>query len=347
MRALIFVRNLTTNLPTKLDYDYYYYSQQLTTTIDLSKTLGDQLSSYGEFRLNFIKTVIEDLSNFLQKPILPINLKNVRDEIKAKNLTQLVLILPSGEKTIFSTIAKELEILQIKETTINLKTISHTKYYEHLHYTQQYYTPRTNAQHEVFRRLKQFLLEKVKGYKFNRNLINEETRAPTSELSEYLALGVMSFEALMTIIDEHRPVVSNDDYEEFRRQVSWILYCKIKPVPEWILPTLTHEELDAFTKWIKGELALVVNEKITGKVNKLLKSISKGEKPSNRTRLIVSYVLIKVLKLPWQYGELYFRHVLTDYHPQINYYNWYAQNKNRYLSSYNLVRQFEIHKVKP
>jgi hypothetical protein len=222
------------------------------------------------------------------------------------------------------------------------------------------YVPRTKFEIECYDRLMQFLHEKVYLYKAARNKIQS---TGTSQLAPYFALGVMSFEYLVSIIrtvfetqspDRHSIDVcygpsrsgslpplderSLESCNEFDRQCHWLLYSKLSaPKDIGIPPPLSPEQQDKFVQWTDGNLP--ENSAVDSMVNTQMRRLKGGQVVSNRFRLMVSNYLVKRLGIDWRYGEFYFEAALIDSHPEINRKNWDGQMRSRFFNCYNLETQ--------
>ena len=72
---------------------------------------------------------------------------------------------------------------------------------------------------------------------------------------------------------------------------------------------------DYYLKWCKGETGFPV-------VDAGMRELNKTGYMHNRTRLITSNFLNRMLGMDWKKGELYFAQKLTDYDPSVNNGNW-------------------------
>lgn len=330
MRGFIFIRNLTTNQPVKLDYDYYFYSSEL-----ISNTLDDAPQEFKELlenntvhRIAFIKRIISELEDFLGKPIIEISAQNYQSLKDKYNILSMEMCIPLFETSRLSTLV---DVVIKQECTMQFSTQTFTKF--HHSFTPIFpsvkFTPNTNSEVEVLNRILKYPME---DYALRKTRI-----APKGVLiSSFLSCGVISISHVLKLAYAMKESPGRD---EFIRQVLWAYYSKVKVLPDPNFPPLTESKKALFKKYISGTLegGYVENE-----LNKEIKTLVSGGSISNRSRLMLSYYLIIKLDIYWEYGELFFRSALEDYHPKINRYNWFAQTRNRFLKSYNLERQLNL-----
>lgn len=193
-----------------------------------------------------------------------------------------------------------------------------TRFWNNYVHSNEPFVPKSQMEMEVMTIIKNYRYE---DYVKNR----QKLRSRGTNLSPYMALGVVTTDQVMGLVKD----------PECQRQLAWATYSRSYAPPKQNLSVLTPDQEAHYFKWCQGRLP-------NPKLNYWINEMKKGH-CSNRIRLILSYYLIKELKIYWGYGELYFRSVLIDYHPEVNRYNWLAQSKNRFLSRYNIDRQLEIY----
>ena len=326
MRAFLFVRNLTTNQPLE-DYDYYFYSEELT--YDIYDDVPFKLQVVESPRITLVKEVLAELSSYLKKPIYPVNKNTLKDLCNTLKVHQVCLRLPEGESSYFE--SHELIKVIPSKTSKTYVLGTFTKFHKNLNPEKEFFNPNTYHEKLVVERLDSYK-SKVKEYQNLRSKI----KISTSLIAPLVALGVMGFNQLYTWVkDSYEDSLGK---EEYLRQISWILYCKLKKIPPLQVKTFCEEP--SYKNWMNGVLP---SSEVTDILNEQITLMNSGALISNRSRLMLAYYLIKPLSIWWQYGELYFRKSLIDYHPKVNRYNWYAQSKNRFLSKYNLKRQINLY----
>jgi len=136
---------------------------------------------------------------------------------------------------------------------------------------------------------------------------------PTSYLSAYLSLGVLS---IRQVYNEMKNV--SDD---FIRELYWrefYLY-----VAKYFVHILKHRELkplspkkrERWIEWRDGKTGIPI-------VDACMNQMNTTGYMHNRGRMIVASYLIKDLHIPFQYGEDYFEHTLVDYNLPSNNGGW-------------------------
>ena len=231
-KGLIFYRNLSTNQPFELDYDYYFYSQELFFT-DIAhfpekyKKLFEQNLS---LRVHFIKNILKELENYLKKPILPINLNNYY-ALKQKNkISRMDIYLSWGEHSLFENLV---DLVFCNKTEI--LTHNFTKFYGVFKEQKfiQKYVPKTTIELDLYKKIASY---EMKNYSLRRTKIS----SLGSLISPYVSCGVITVEQLIPLI-----LTLHDDSlgrDEYLRQVAWVVYCKIKKLPEKTYPLLDENK---------------------------------------------------------------------------------------------------------
>lgn len=199
------------------------------------------------------------------------------------------------------------------------------------------FVPRTTVELQLQLKLKAALHNK--NYSFNRTLISS---AGTSRISTYLCYGVISFEQLMTYFSKLK-------FSQYHRQLSWILYCKIKnrKIASWTVGSLTLIQLQKCRSWLLADDISCNSDNISFWMRQYSEKLLRGQLISNRARLMLSAYFIRELNIDWHYGQLLWRFLLIDYQPSVNRYNWYAQSRNRFLRFYNFKKQITEHSKDP
>ena len=337
-KAFIFVRNLTTNSPVDLkSYDFYFYSEELTTRVLEDSPYKEVLSGNLGPRVDLVCRILKELEDYVGKPITGVNEETFREVMDRHGVSHSETYLPPYETSKLENLVSY--VWRPPNLGSSHVCSTFTKFHRDLKRgtSSETYVPRLKSEFQVLSRLKRYLDNDLKGYLKKRSKLDPLT----SGLAPYLSLGVMSIETLLSILEDSTE--DSQDKREFHRQVCWATYSKIKRVPPpKSLPVLEGEREKKYLLFCSGSLPeeSVVEVFVNREVNKMVR----GDLISNRSRLILSYYLIKRLGVYWEYGEHFFRSGLIDYHPKINFFNWYSQNRNRFLSSYNLERQLEVYK---
>jgi len=340
MKAFIFYRNFNSknNILFK-KYSHFFYSFQLIqpyTKIELEELNKTQtfksLIENVEInpRLIFLKKIIKDFENYLQKPIEPIKPSDIPILKYKLGIKEFHIYLPLGEKMLLeSQFLEQGVIIKRVEPLFVKKFNTFNDFYNALKVraidVNVNFKPKTVLEKELFLKMTEYK-KHISLYAEHRTKLSSKN---TSNLSPYYALGVCSFEQILTFYKQYLDT-------EFFRQLSWILYCKLKyeDIPKWNI----SNKLSMFEEWLTNKLpSSLVNDW----VNEQMVLLKKGQMLSNRTRLIISAHFIRDLGNDWNYGELFFRNFLIDGHTMINRYNWYAQSKNRFLKNYNIPLQLK------
>lgn len=347
-KAFIFYRNLKPPQNPE-EYKLFFYSTQMTDDIlredeaswiinskELRSLNLEKFISSGP-RVEWVNRCIKDLSEYLQKPIRPIRLSKL-EERESQNV-HFHMDLPWGETTINQDKLKRLGVTITRTNPPPVPISTFSRYHEEMKKIEfkPPTAPQTNLQKQMHERIESFKA-RIGNYPKNRTRIPSQY---TSNLSPYLAVGVRSFEQILGYFRDFKDT-------EYYRQLLWIGYCKMKGalIPYWKdrekylhRGIQEHEEAETnIAKWVKGGNDPLLKPWIESQ----MKNLHEGELLSNRSRLILSAYLIRDLKIPWQLGEICFRILLKDSHPQVNQYNWYAQSKNRFLRNYNIRRQIAL-----
>ena len=158
---------------------------------------------------------------------------------------------------------------------------------------------------------------KLKNYEGNRN----DLSYTTSLLSAYIKFGNISIrEAYHAIKDKFgldSGLLAQLIWREFYFYISYYFprvlegknYNKKYDNIDWI------ENNQDYKKWCNGETGYPV-------VDAGMRELNKTGYMHNRSRLITSNFLNRMLGMDWRLGEIYFAKKLTDYDPSINNGNW-------------------------
>ena len=281
-------------------------------------------------RVEWLERVVNDLSKTLGKEILPIN-PGMIDYYRGRyGLIDFDLCLPWGESMLFESGFRKKGVNVIKTACPTLPLHTFAIYYEKfksLRFNEPF-VPVSDMEVEVHEQMTAFKA-RIDDYAVARTLLSSKG---TSNLSPYLALGVLSFEQVMTFFAGFKD-------NEFYRQLSWIGYCRLKApkITPWAPDKNLYDCLGRMESWISGDVEPSLRDWFCGQK----KLLDQGSLLSNRSRLILSAYLIRDLRIPWQLGALWFRVTLKDSHPLVNEYNWYSQSKNRFLKNYNILSQLK------
>ena len=288
-------------------------------------------------RIDRFKEVLNALEDVLGAQILPISLATLPEYRKKFGITSFEIFLPLGETIFQKQKFQQQGVVIYSKALSEISLKNYNSYYETLCSVSfnSVFEPKTKVQLKI-KQLLQRALANNSNYSFNRTLVDS---SGTSGLSEFVSLGCISFEQLMTYFSSLKRT-------QFHRQLGWILYCKLKHqhVEQWPLPSLTPQNIQDLTAFVNGHLSSnFVNEWVNIQSRNLLD----GRILSNRSRLILSAYLIRDLGLSWRSGQVLWRVLLKDSHPLINAYNWRAQSRNRFLRAYNIPRQILLHDKEP
>ena len=338
-RGFLFLRNLhSSTLPNPQDYSKIYYDPQIlypeSVNFELPKSLREER----------VKEAIKCLQRYYKRKIEPLG---------GTPPNKMVVKIPLQEKYTPPEIPGTTWQITSSREVVKKKCNTFKSYYQQaLKTCWEGPLPITELEKTVERNLVRYWKTSLAGYNKRRLCLTDHCE---SRISSWTALGVLPPQRLYHLIQDNFEQGSKD-WEEYRRQTYWILYCKYKYYdPQWSgnpklwpLPKLSTEQQEKLKLWAWGTLPEGQKKWIKGKwggtivetyLNQKMKEFSTNTLP-NRFRLFSSYYLCKNLKVPWRYGELVFRSILEDYHPAINYYNWYAQCvKNRFLKFYDLNAQ--------
>lgn len=158
----------------------------------------------------------------------------------------------------------------------------------------------------------------MNNYDKNRNFLNYNT----SLLSPYIKFGCISI----------REVYFSIKNIDFRKQLYWrdFYYTIAYHYPHVFGNNMNKKNIkwifdeNKFNLWKNGKTGFPIVD--AGMIQ--LNTIGYMH---NRTRLITSNFLIKILHIDWKYGELYFAQKLVDYDPMLNNGNWQWLSKNGYI----------------
>ena len=329
--GFIFHRNLSTNQPFKLDYTHYFYSAELVESMldDAPLVYKETLSKNLLLRNQFVLRVLTELESYLEKPIYLISPTSYKDTIERLQISHVQMHLTLFEESNLEPfVDKVIRITQTKPVSVQ----NFTKFQSLFKLTHDVpgFTPKLKSEWEVLKLINEYPLDR---YDKRRTMIT-----PSGVLiSNYTSCGVITVEQVLDLLNK-RP--SSGGKTQLIRQLKWAYYSKLKPTGAPYFPLLPEDQSKKYMRFITGTLQ---GDLVEDFLNKQIHNMNNGGLVSNRTRLMLSHYLIIKLGLYWEYGELYFRSVLADYHPKINRYNWFAQSRNRYLKCYNLTRQLDIY----
>jgi deoxyribodipyrimidine photolyase len=280
----------------------------------------------------YVQKAITSLSTHLNKPITCLDVRSYSKTLLNQGVTQLHLYLPPGEHSAFEHLEKVLVFRDpLEQQMAKWPVHSFTAFYNSMKKASLHksWVPLAPMELEAKETLDRYLPH-VDRYHHLRTKIKSQTSA----LSPYMALGIVDPLQVYGALN----LPPSEGLDQYKRQLAWVYYCKFKILK---IQSLDSYDPKALNTWITGSMThpeLEVQEFL----NSAMKDLHKGQLLSNRARLMVSYALMKHLNVYWEYGELYFRRALLDYHPAINRYNWYAQSRNRYLNSYGTPTQTPV-----
>ena len=156
-------------------------------------------------------------------------------------------------------------------------------------------------------------IKNQKNYNNNRNILS----IPTSLLSAYIKFGCIS------IREVYWEIVNNFGKEnDLLAQIYWreFYYYIAYYFPDVLKGGNFNKKYDKikwfwsenyFDKWCKGETGYPI-------VDAGMRELNKTGYLHNRSRLITSNFLNRILRLDWRWSELYYARMLTDYDPAVN-----------------------------
>jgi len=163
---------------------------------------------------------------------------------------------------------------------------------------------------------KDTLIKAQKDYNKTRNDLNLET----TNLSAYIKFGCLSIREVYWAFREHLGT-KND----LIKQLYWReFYYNLLDAYPHLLGHAMKEKYDKmhwennptyFKKWTEGKTGYPI-------VDAGMRSMNETGFMHNRSRLIVSNFLIKIMYINWEKGEKYFAQTLYDYDPAVNNGNW-------------------------
>ncbi|MBB3320559.1 MULTISPECIES: deoxyribodipyrimidine photo-lyase [unclassified Rhizobium] len=172
------------------------------------------------------------------------------------------------------------------------------------------------------RRLSDFVEEDLQGYRLNREL---PSRQATSQLSPYLALGIISPARVWHETRGLSKRVPVEDLVHFRKELAWrefsyhlLYHFPGLPNTNWndrmdTFPWENHRE--HFEIWTKGLTGYPI-------VDAGMRQLWRHGYMHNRVRMIAASFLIKDLMVDWRLGESWFRDTLIDADPANNAASW-------------------------
>lgn len=174
----------------------------------------------------------------------------------------------------------------------------------------------TAGEHAALAKLRQFCSERVQDYQRDRDIpaING-----TSQLSPYLALGVLSpRQCVNRLLAENPQVFDSQEsggfswlneliWREFYSHllVSFPRLCRHQPFIEWTQHIQWNPDETALTAWKNGQTGYPI-------VDAAMRQLNQTGWMHNRLRMIVASFLVKDLLVDWRKGEHYFMSQLID-----------------------------------
>ena len=163
-------------------------------------------------------------------------------------------------------------------------------------------------------------LDKVNNqsdYNQNRNM----TSVPTSHLSAYIKFGCISIREvywkIRNLFEFDNELLSQLFWREFYFYIVYYFprVLKGKNYNEKYDNIKWTNDTEKYLKWCRGETGYPI-------VDAGLRELNKTGYMHNRSRLITSNFLNRMLGMDWRLGEKYFANKLTDYDPSVNNGNW-------------------------
>lgn len=164
--------------------------------------------------------------------------------------------------------------------------------------------------------LERFLRFRVRQYKEQRNFPNARG---TSELSPYLALGMISYrQCLQAVISENGGHLADGDaglttwvneliWREFYQHVAvgFPQVCRYQPFQERTKYLNWRDDDDGFTAWCEGRTGYPI-------VDAAMRQLVTTGWMHNRLRMVTAMFLSKHLLIDWRRGEAFFMRHLVD-----------------------------------
>ncbi len=156
--------------------------------------------------------------------------------------------------------------------------------------------------------LQHFLKNKLSNYDTGRNSLDS---SGVSKLSYYFNIGVLSPRLAMNQAKKANPAGS----EKWIAEIAWrdfmadLLFHNprmlVEPFDAKWNKFNWNQDKQLFTKWKEGKTGFPV-------IDACMRELNATGWMSNRGRMIVSQFLTKLMLIPWQWGEEYFRQQLLD-----------------------------------
>lgn len=166
---------------------------------------------------------------------------------------------------------------------------------------------------EIMNNIKEF-----KDYDEIRNILIDNT----THLSAYIKFSCISIrEIYHTILDKlgiNNGLITQLYWREFYYYVGYYNRERLftgHSLKEQYNKVKWGNDMTIFKKWCKGMTGFPI-------VDAGIREMNKTGYMHNRSRLITSNILIKILNIDWRYGEKYFAQTLIDYDPIVNNGNW-------------------------
>ncbi|CAI3952572.1 deoxyribodipyrimidine photo-lyase [Commensalibacter papalotli (ex Botero et al. 2024)] len=177
----------------------------------------------------------------------------------------------------------------------------------------EFFSPITK---KALQRLEEFCAEKVEGYTEKRDIPSLDY---TSQLSAYLALGVLSVRQCLHYLTQEYPRFWENQksgafswfneliWREFYQHlmVAHPRLCKHKPFIEWTDNIQWKNNKDHFEQWKAGNTGYPI-------IDAAMRQLNQTGWMHNRLRMITASFLVKDLLIDWRWGEQYFMSQLTD-----------------------------------
>lgn len=296
---------------------------------DLNNYFDNKLLFFFDDNIKIINKLIKELNInaiFFNKDYTPYSLKRDKKIIKLCKILKidcniyedyLLFNEDENEKTYYkftpfynNCLLKLKNINDCLKYSLSNKINKNTsKYQININILEKYYKINKNIFSQGGRKIALKLLNDSIDYKFN-----EDININTTHLSPYIKFGCISIREIYFKIKKNKYLV---------RQILWreFYYKIIQKNPDYFNKTIYNKNFIwsnnkiLFHKFINGQTgyniidASINQLNLTGFIN-------------NRSRLLLSFFLIKVLRIDWKIGALYFANKLIDYDPIINEMNW-------------------------
>lgn len=185
------------------------------------------------------------------------------------------------------------------------------------------------------------ILKKIKNFKDYNNTRNYLSNGTTG-LSAYNKFGCVSirevYYVFMKNLGENNDLIKQLYWRDFYYNVSYEHHEEMEKHTSFKNTRINWSDTKLLPKWEQGMTGYPI-------VDAAMREMNTTGFMHNRGRLVVSSFLIKILRINWKFGELYFAKKLIDYDRCQNFGNWlwaFGQlDSGGYIRIFNPWRQSE------